>query len=189
MFLRGLNVDFTIIKPDVEEMRKPGELPLVYVQRNAKIKAFDVMAKVKSASSALIISADTIVHMGDEVLEKPRDEADQRRMLSKLSGVWHTVTTAVHLLHQSPGKPAEESLMVSSQVLFKKLAEDEIEYYVGTKDGLDKAGGYGLQEIGCFLVREIKGSYSNVIGLPVAEMLDGIRTKFGITLLNIGNEI
>jgi septum formation protein len=192
MFLNGLNVPFSIVKPDVEEMRKPGERPLEYVQRNAEIKAVNVLEKFQGKSTVerdtLIISADTIVHIGDEVLEKPVDANDQRRMLARLSGNWHTVTTAVHLLHKTNRGTANEMFKVSSQVLFKTLNPDEMDFYVGTKDGLDKAGGYGLQEVGCFLVREIKGSYSNVIGLPVAEMLDAIRSKFGINLLAIGTD-
>ena len=121
----------------------------------------------------LIITADTVVIVGDEILGKPVDEADAERMLRQLSGRIHQVTTGVCLLTASQ----ERRFAVTTDVTFKELSDEEIRYYVTTYKPFDKAGAYGIQEwIGYVGVTCLHGSYYNVMGLPVQRIYETIRT-------------
>ena len=116
------------------------------------------------AADELIITADTIVIVGDEVMGKPCDAADARRMLRKLSGVTHQVTTGVCLTTQS----CQRHFSVTTDVTFKQLTDEEIDHYITVYKPFDKAGAYGIQEwIGYIGVTQLQGSYFNVMGLPV----------------------
>jgi septum formation protein len=117
----------------------------------------------------LVITADTIVCIGDEIMNKPDDFRQAFTMLSKLSGRRHEVITAVCIKTKS----ITDCFHVSTSVYFKKLTEKEIEYYINTHKPFDKAGGYGIQEwIGLVAVEKIEGSYHNVVGLPVKELYE-----------------
>lgn len=182
--LAPLPVDFEVIKPDILEQRQPGESPIAYAERNAKEKSHAVMNHLApQAEAKVLISADTFVVLGDQVLEKPADRDHAERMLRALSGNTHQVITAFHIAVQDhKGEVMERGEHDVTAVTFKTLTDEEIGYYVATPEPYDKAGGYALQGLGAFLVARVAGSYSNVIGLPVHQVFDCLRQRFAIML-------
>lgn len=166
--LHKLGLSFSVSVADIDERRLPGELPAAYVARLALEKARAVAAR-QSAVCA-VLGADTTVVIDDDVLEKPRDKDESERMLRKLSGREHVVHTAVALV-LCP-EASVHSCLVSTRVRFRALSEATLKAYAASGEGLDKAGSYGIQELGQALVSEIRGSYSNVVGLPAAETVE-----------------
>ena len=166
--LKDLGLDFEIIVPDVREDYPGGMHPeeiAVYLAE-LKANAFDLSG---IDPKTVIITADTIVSVGDEVLGKPSDARHAAEMLKKLSGRMHEVITAVCL--RSPGK--KRTFHVVSSVYFKELSDPEISYYIENFSPFDKAGSYGVQEwIGYIGISKIEGSYFNVMGLPVKELYE-----------------
>ena len=161
--LAGLGIDFEVrVMPDIAE-NYPDDLPVKDIARYiAAEKAAAYRATM--AEDELVITADTIVVVDDEVLGKPVDEADARRMLHAISGRTHQVITGVCLTT----KDCQRQLSVSTDVTFKELTDDEIGYYIEHYRPFDKAGAYGIQEwIGYIGVTRLEGSYFNVMGLPV----------------------
>ena len=161
--LSGLGTHFDVqVLPGIDESYPaflPAERIAQYVAHK-KAEAYQSM----TGSDDLIITADTVVVCEGEVMGKPADAADARRMLRKLSGKTHQVVTGVCLAT----KTALRQFSVSTDVTFKALADEEIDYYIGTYRPFDKAGAYGIQEwIGYIGVTGLKGSYYNVMGLPV----------------------
>lgn len=136
--------------------------PLEVCQLNAHRKAFAVAKKIPDA---LVIGADTLVFLGGEILGKPRNLSDARRMLGRLQGRSHQVVTGVSLIHLR--KHQERIFADSTDVLFHPLDAGQIREYTLKVRTLDKAGAYAVQEFGEMLISEISGSYSNVVGLPV----------------------
>jgi septum formation protein len=118
---------------------------------------------------------DTIVVLAERVLEKPKDKADAKSMLRSLSGQTHHVITGVCLANSA----TREVFTVTTAVTFNDLIDAEIDHYVSTGEPLDKAGGYAAQGIGSYMIRTIQGSYTNVVGLPMAELVAIMRSKFG----------
>ncbi|MEI7703920.1 MAG: Maf family protein [Deltaproteobacteria bacterium] len=162
----------------VDETVRRGEAAVAYVRRLAREKG----GAVRSSAGELVLAADTAVVLGTEILGKPRDEEDARRMLRALSGRTHVVATGVHGRAERGGEgPAEETLDVSSAVRFATLSEDRIAWYVATGEPLDKAGAYAVQGIGGSLVRGVAGSVTNVVGLPLAETLS-LLGRLGLAL-------
>lgn len=173
MFLEQGGVSFQIVRADIAESSHLGESPEKSCLRLASQKALTVINQPDTPTQALVLGADTIVFHRGQHLGKPRDSAQARRLLSQLSGETHTVYTGVSLLARltSPGDSSssvllEEGAVASTQVTFKTLSQAEIESYVATGDPLDKAGGYGAQETGAFLVDHLDGHLDTVIGLP-----------------------
>lgn len=166
--LHEAGIDFEVVPAGISEDLNPGEAPLDYALRMAKEKTLKVAARFPDK---YILGADTIVIVDDEVLGKPRDSKDARRMLARLSGRAHQVTTAVGLA--APGRPMEMRSCTTT-VYFRRLNEDEIRNYVASGEPLDKAGAYAIQGGAAQWVVRLEGDYSNVVGLPVplvAEML------------------
>ena len=161
--LGGLGIPFEVkVLPDIEESY-PADLPVSqiaeFIAREKALAYRDLMA-----DDDLIITADTVVIVGDEVMGKPVDAADARRMLKKLSGVAHQVTTGVCLTT----KQEQRHFSVTTDVTFKQLTDEEINHYIEVYKPFDKAGAYGIQEwIGYIGVTSLNGSYFNVMGLPV----------------------
>ena len=161
--LSGLDLDYEVkVLPDIAESYPEGlptaEIP-VYIAAE-KAEAYRTLM----AKDELIITADTVVVLGDEVLGKPTDLDDARRMLRELSGQTHQVITGVCLMTLDK----QRKFAVSTDVTFKVLTDEEIDYYVEKYKPLDKAGAYGIQEwIGYIGVTGLNGSYYNVMGLPV----------------------
>ena len=161
--LAGLGVPFEVrVLQDIDE-HYPENLPVNEVARYIAKEKADAYRRIV-ASDELIITADTVVIVGDEILGKPIDEADAVRMLKLLSGRTHQVTTGVCLLTAEK----ERCFDVTTDVTFKALTDEEIHYYVDRYRPFDKAGAYGIQEwIGYIGVTGLNGSYYNVMGLPV----------------------
>lgn len=175
--LERLGVSFSIVPGDVAEVQRPGEPPEEFARRIAREKAHSVASGV---GSGLVIGCDTIVVVDGEVLGKPSDEAEARRMLGRLSGRAHRVISGVAVTEQPSGRT--EDAVVSTKVWFKTLTAGEIEEYVSTGEPMDKAGAYGIQEMGMLFVSRIEGDHNNVVGLPVF-MLARMLEKFGVKWL------
>lgn len=163
--LSDLGVDFVVHPSDVPEVPLPGEEAVMFARRAARDKAFAV---ARERPDAWVLAADTVVAVDDEILGKPRGDAEARRMLRTLSGRSHRVITAVVLAR--PGGRTEDEIAVQSTVEFRVLRGEEIDSYVATGEPLDKAGAYAIQGGASGFVRSVGGSYSNVVGLPVDEV-------------------
>jgi septum formation protein len=142
-----------------------------YVEEIALGKAKDVMKKVTEPS--LIIAADTVVSLEGEILGKPKDKLDAYDMLSKLSDNTHKVYTGIVLIDMNSGKILKD--FVETQVIFSKLTEKQINDYIESGDPMDKAGAYGIQGKAGVFVKEIRGCYYNVVGLPLNKLNEMIR--------------
>ncbi|MFG6656854.1 Maf family protein [Scandinavium sp. M-37] len=161
--LTQLGVSFERIVPGIEEQRDPQESAQHYVARLAREKA---QAGVALAARDLpVLGADTIVVLNGEVLEKPRDAEHAAAMLRQLSGHTHQVMTAVALADSQQ----TVDCLVTTDVTFRVLSDEDIQGYVATGEPMDKAGAYGIQGLGGCFVRKINGSYHAVVGLPLVE--------------------
>ena len=168
--LSELGVEFEIIPAVGDEVVEDGLSPKQIVMNIAKAKAFEIFNKHQDSA---VIGADTIVVLGDEILQKPVDDADEYAMLTKLSGNTHVVYTGYAFLSKEKQVfGADESL-----VTFNELSEETKQAYVKSGLGLDKAGGYGIQD-GYGLVKETKGSYNNIVGFPT-EVFETLLKDFG----------
>lgn len=167
--LRGLDLDFEVkVLPGVDESY-PEDLP---VDNVSEYIAREKAAVYQVPDDEILITADTTVILGNEVLGKPADDNDARAMLRKLSGRTHHVVTGVCLTTSRK----QRSFSVSTEVTFKELSDEEIRYYVSHYHPLDKAGAYGIQEwIGYVGVTGIRGSYFNVMGLPVQRIYEEVK--------------
>nr|WP_269213778.1 Maf family protein [Vibrio sp. VB16] len=154
---------FSIVKPDVVECKGVDESPSDYVLRLAYEKSVKGFAMANS--NATVLGSDTVVVLQDKVLEKPVDFQDSRRMLQALSGQRHQVLTAISIIN----KDKFLSKLVTTDVWFKPLNEDEISQYWQSGEPCDKAGSYGIQGLGGRFVSRIEGSYYAVVGLPLFE--------------------
>jgi phosphoribosylamine--glycine ligase len=183
--LGHLGLNFTVMKPLTEETPRQGESAADYVARNAYEKNEWICEQVAAShpQGIVVISADTIVVIDGKILEKPLSPADAKGMLSQLSGRLHTVLTAVRIASVNPsGIQKHKEFTVATDVLIKKLSGKEMDGYIATGEPFDKAGGYAAQGLGSFMVQEVRGSFSNVVGLPLAEVADSLQTDFGIPL-------
>lgn len=168
--LHEAGVAFTVIPSNTAEELHAGESPEEYALRVAREKAQDVATR---CPGSWVLSADTIVAVDHLVLGKPKDTADGLRMLRLLSGRTHRVITAFALL-DGAGRVSAHRLVVS-QVTVKPLTDDHIHNYLATGEPFDKAGAYAVQGLGTALVERVEGSYTNVVGLPVEEVLAALR--------------
>ncbi len=165
MLLEDLGINFTVRTKDIEEDFPSNLLPTEVAEFLAKKKS--TAYKTTIAADELIITADTLVALENEILNKPESSEHATQMLQKLSGKTHQVITGVALLSTSKS----EVFSVISKVTFAKLSADEIEKYVSSKSPMDKAGSYGIQDwIGKIAVTKIEGSYENIVGLPTQEL-------------------
>ncbi len=158
--LAAAGIEFAVRGAGVDETPHPGETPRDYVRRIAEEKARAVCA----GKDEIVLTADTTVTLGGEILGKPLDAADAARMLRALAGNRHEVLTAICLKY---GNQVESDLDCTA-VWFSPMSESEIAEYVASGEPMDKAGAYGIQGLASKFVDRIEGSYSNVVGLPVA---------------------
>lgn len=172
--LAGLGLTFDVIAADVDESVHPGESPAVYVARLAREKAAAVEKRI--GGGAFVVAADTTVSLGDEIFGKPADPVEAARMLERLAGQTHRVTTGVAVATPT-GFVADE--VVSTQVTMRALSGDEIRWYVATGEPFDKAGGYAIQGLAAHFITGVHGSVTNVIGLPLSETVLMLR-RFGV---------
>lgn len=169
--LTDLGIRFEVLTPNIPEIKRPGETARGYVTRLSKSKA---KAVFKSGKSWCVLSADTIVVLGKEILEKPKSKVDAIKMLKKLSGKSHEVLTGFCLLTDDK----MISQVVRTKIRFAAMPDKFWKWYVSTGEPLDKAGAYAAQGGGMSFIKEVKGSYSNVVGLPLAEVLFAFQKNF-----------
>lgn len=177
--LKQIGVQFEILPSDIEEKLNPRLKPLHQVEELSRQKA-QATAKMKGAKDSIILAADTMVSINDEILGKPKDEKDARRMLRKLSGSIHTVVTGFTLLDTLSNKSVTKSVEV--KIWFKKLSSQEITAYIKTKEPMDKAGAYAIQEMGAIFIERVEGDFLGAVGLPLYLVVKELK-KFGINVL------
>lgn len=167
--LRDAGLVFEVIPSDAEEIHDHGMPPPVLCEENAAIKARDI---ARRHPDTMVIGADTLVFLDGEALGKPVDLDDARAMLRKLAGRTHFVCTGVCIVRQGCRETRFHEI---TDVTFRELGDKEIENYLSRAHVLDKAGSYGIQEHGELLVQSIRGAFDNVMGLPVARVLEELR--------------
>jgi septum formation protein len=176
--LLSLGIDFEVYASLIEESGEPvgspdpGAGPVEIAKGWARLKAASVSP---FRPEAWIMGADTIVVLDGKIFGKPSDMSEAARMLDALSGGEHEVITGMCLVQ--PGGKVRRNGAVVTRVRFKRLSAGEVKAYVRTGEPMDKAGAYGIQDRGAFLVRSIEGSYTNVVGLPLSESIDWLRDE------------
>jgi septum formation protein len=168
--LKRMGLHFDIMPGNIDETFLPEETPREHVLRLAEEKALSV---ARYHPEAWVLGADTIVVVAGEVLGKPESPAEATKMLEKLSGREHEVFTGFSIVRQDRKVRIRE--VVGSFVLFRDIADDEMAWYTGTEEPYDKAGAYAVQGIGGCFIREIRGSCTNVVGLPLCEVVDALK--------------
>jgi septum formation protein len=163
--LLQMGVDFSVINPDVDESVFDNELPLDYVSRIAKLKAQTGRGLLLAADKKPVLAADTAVVVDNTILGKPENDEQAISMLKMLSGKTHQVMTAIALAKEN----SISSLVSVNDVRFTEMKEKDILWYVNTKEGVDKAGGYAVQGLAALFIEHIEGSYSGIMGLPIRE--------------------
>lgn len=166
--LNQVHIPFTIRKPDVDESEILTLDPSEKVKQLAKLKG---QAVTLLNNNEVILSADTVVSYQDNIFEKPKNENEARQMLSSLSDSSHDVYTGVMI------RSAQKDIIFveRTEVEFLPLSQSEIDWYISTNEPFDKAGGYGIQEIGAMFVKRINGDYFNVVGLPISKVCQELR--------------
>jgi septum formation protein len=170
--LRQAGLDPEVIVSSIDETPQKNEQPIDYARRLSAEKARAVLAQLEDRSRP-VLGADTIVHVADgepHILGKPVDAGEARVMLGRLSGRTHEVVTAYTLLY----KGSERGRAIETGVTFRVLEPAELEGYIGSLEWQDKAGGYAVQGLAAAFVRAVKGSYTNIVGLPLCEVLEDL---------------
>lgn len=175
--LQSLGLAFQIEPAEVDEHWEGKPDPRVFAETLARRKAKFVAAR---HHRGLVIGADTLVYIDDEILTKPSDQSEARAMLHRLSGRTHTVVTGLAVVEPESGRTV--SCFEETSVSFRVLSAKEIQRYVATGEPMDKAGAYGIQGMGALLVARIEGCYPNVVGLPLVR-LARLFSDFGVELL------
>ncbi len=166
---KNAGLQFQVAPADIDETPRPDETPAALVGRLACEKADAVLHK---HSGDVVVAADTVVAFDDHILGKPVDMADARRMIEMLSGRVHHVYTGVCIVQTAPER--RRSWVADTEVCFKPLSSSEIDHYLSISSPLDKAGAYAIQEHEALLVDSYSGLYSNVVGLPIEEVLEAL---------------
>ena len=200
-FLNQLKLEFDNFSVDIDESQLEGEAPLNYLSRvvnDKKIEGLRIVAERMAEAESkdidkdidkegdnmmgrhgdlpVLIVADTIVVLGDVILQKPRSKEEAKEFLMMLSNRWHKVITGYAI---SDGKDMNLYKFVTTEVLFKNLSEKEIDFYLSDDEYIGKAGAYAIQGLGAFMIKKFIGSYSNVVGLPVMEFFSDLQ-KLGV---------
>jgi septum formation protein len=171
----GLGIPFAVLPAEVDEAPRPGEAPGPYLVRVVDAKLAAVRAAAPWDARTVLVADTAVVANGTTILGKPRDDADARSMLDLLSGEVHEVSTRFCLAPTSASAPPWRAETVTTKVAFRSLGRDEIDVYVATGEGRDKAGAYAIQGAAAGFVRRIEGSYTNVVGLPLCEVIEALR--------------
>jgi septum formation protein len=182
--LKQVGLDFEVIPSRVIEDFSQAESPQEHVIRLAEVKARDVAGEYPDR---WVIAADTIVYINGTILGKPKSREEAMEMLRRLSGQEHWVLTGFSVCHLGKGKGDKEA--VETAVKVKGLTPVEMEWYVQTEEPFGKAGGYAIQGIGSFMIESIRGSYTNVVGLPLCELIQMLNRLGAITISEQGMEI
>ncbi len=168
--LASIGLDFEVRPSHVPEMHEEGEAPEEYVARLSRDKAH---ALAEQNPGEWVIAADTTVMLDEKLLEKPVDAADAARMLATIAGRTHVVYTGVTL--ENVERDWRDTRVAESEVRMLPLSSEDIEWYVKTGEPLDKAGAYAAQGLGGMFIESIHGSYTNVVGLPLATLFQMLR--------------
>lgn len=181
--LENLGLEFLVLESGADEssVESDGVPVSVYVQELALLKAADCVKRVMSKRDFLVISADTVVSIDDEILGKPKNEEDAFLMLKRLSGKTHAVYTGFCVMQGRDLKSVCKAC--KTDVTFKQLSDDEISAYIKTGEPMDKAGAYGIQGLGGLLVSGISGDYLNVVGLPASMLSDVLKSEFDYNII------
>ena len=177
--LRSAGVKFEVIPSEVDENFSPGEPFEEQVVRLARMKALKAAEKHKDR---WVLAADTIVVIDGKILGKPRDRREAEEMLQLLSDREHRVITGYCLMQASSRRSREGKVI--TRVRFKALSSEEIRWYLNTGEPFDKAGGYAIQGKAAFMVKEINGSYTNVVGLPLTEVVEALKELGAVDLFH-----
>lgn len=175
-----VGLTFNIESPAIDETIRLGEDPISYVERMSQEKLGAISEKCTVSEDSVVVCADTIVVLDDVILGKPSADVESIEMLTALSGRTHHVFTSVAVGNLNG---LSKTCCVKTVVEFRALHAEEIAAYCATSEGNDKAGSYAIQGIGAMFVKAIQGSYSNVVGLPLMEVVSILR-EFGINPLS-----
>jgi len=182
--LKQVGLDFDVIPSKIEEDLVSEESPGNHVLRLAEAKALDVGSQ---HPDCWVIAADTIVYINHSILGKPKNRAEAMDMLYQLSGKEHWVLTGFSVQHLQKGMGDREAVQTAVKV--KKLTPVEMEWYIQTGEPFDKAGGYAIQGVGSFMIESIRGSYTNVVGLPLCELIQMLNRLGAIAISERGLRI
>jgi len=182
--LKQMGLDVEVVPSKVIEDFVQAESPREHVIRLAEAKARDVASKYPGR---WVVAADTIVYINGSILGKPRCQEEAVEMLRRLSGQEHRVLTGFSVCHLEKGK--SNAGAVQTAVRMKPLISAEIDWYMQTGEPFDKAGGYAIQGIGSFMIESIQGSYTNVVGLPLCELIQMLNRLGAITISEFGMRI
>jgi septum formation protein len=170
--LTNLGLPLRVLPADVPEEVRSGESAGIYVERIVRDKLAAVAVRASAEAKAALLVADTTVVVDGDILGKPSDHADAERLLSRIVGRSHVVFTRYAI--GGPDGAVLAARTVESEVRLRAATTSEIRAYARTGEGLDKAGAYAIQGIGAFLIQEIRGSYTNVVGLPACEVVSDL---------------
>lgn len=179
--LSNSGIEFEVLPSNIEENINENLSPQDIVQELAYLKAYDITKRIKE--KCLIIGADTIVFR-EKIFGKPINEDDAIKMLNELNGKWHQVYTGIALIDLYDNKIIKS--YEKTLVKMKRLTKNEILNYIKTEEYKDKAGAYGIQKFGAFLIEKINGCYFNVVGLPIAKLYNEIK-KLGVDFLEVNS--
>jgi septum formation protein len=182
--LKQAGLEFDVIPSRVEEDFVKGESPRKHVLRLAEAKALYVG---NQHPDRWVVAADTIVYVDHSILGKPKSREEAKKMLRRLSGKEHRVLTGFSVYHLERRKGDREAVQTAVKV--KKLTQSEIDWYIQTGEPYDKAGGYAIQGMGSFMIESIKGSYTNVVGLPLCELIQMLIRLGAVTISEPGIRI
>lgn len=180
--LSSAGIAHEVLVADIVEAPRANETPETYAARNAFEKTLTVASRhVPKGTNAVVLGCDTIVVKDGDILEKPKDAAEAKHMLKRLSATSHTVVSGFCLID---GKTHEklDAQIVKSVVTFRALTDLEIDRYIATGEPFDKAGAYGAQGRGAVFVEKLEGSYTNVVGLPLCQVVESLKTFANLTL-------
>ena len=177
--LSSAGIKFEVIPSEVDESFLPGESLEEQVVRLARMKALKAAEKYKDR---WVLAADTIVVIDGKILGKPRSRREAEEMLQMLSDREHRVITGYCLMQASSRRSREGKVI--TRVRFKALSPEEIRWYLDTGEPFDKAGGYAIQGKAAFMVKEINGSYTNVVGLPLTEVVEALKELEAVDLFH-----
>lgn len=175
--LEQIGLDVKVVPSNIDEKLNPRLKPKTQAETLSTQKARVVSQKYPDA---IILAADTLVYINGDILGKPKNIDEGKRMIKKLQGKTHSVITGFTILHGKSKKILTDSS--ETKVTFRKLSDSQIKNYLKKENPLDKAGGYCLQGMGAVLVEKINGDFSNVVGLPLGKVIPALK-KFGIEIL------
>lgn len=176
--LKNIGIDACIMPANIDEDLLTGLPPEKMVTQLSMLKATDVARSF--GKDTYVIGADTVVCVDGEIFGKPENDAEARAMLKKLSGRSHEVYTGYCVVYCSSGVSVAK--YEKTTVYFRNLSDEEIESYIHTREPMDKAGAYGIQERGSKFVEKIEGDYFNVVGLPVCALVKLMKEEFDINI-------